>query len=555
MRGLLLLALTMLLPAQEPAGEDPTLADFSRFTAWLNDYREGAFRLVREGMEDEAAVAQVQAVVDALARWNTLIAARKLFEAAAVDPKPPGASESVEAIAFYREVQPWKVRAIAIGAIAKMQAPEIDSWLAERLSQPLTPPEREAALRILADRGSAQGLVALLEASGRWPKEERVRAVAALARAANLDLVPRLLELSRDVEPNARIAAIDGLCSALAPHTDETQVPPDQAFVLDPELAKVRDRVLARLKEVLVGDKIWQVRAAAGEGLASLRCKEAIPVLIAGLQAEHNRKKDPWAMDLRLHRLLERMTGQKMLPGQPAAWQEFWRREGSSMRLVRNAKVAEQSQKPGARQYAKFFALDLETDRVLFVLDFSGSMAEEVTLKATTTAAQAGTRTTKAKLVVEELKKIVASLPDKTMLNFVIFSDEVRVWRELRDGRPALVALDDETRDDLLGTFLDSLRPAGATNLYGALDRALEFAGRGLHDKYYETGFDTLYVLSDGAPSAGKVIDRDEILRLVRDANRLRKLTIHTVTFGDQNETKFLGELATQNNGRHVHVE
>ena len=31
------------------------------------------------------------------------------------------------------------------------------------------------------------------------------------------------------------------------------------------------------------------------------------------------------------------------------------------------------------------------------------------------------------------------------------------------DGRPHLVRLDDETRDDLLGSYLDNLQPAGAS--------------------------------------------------------------------------------------------
>ena len=115
--------------------------------------------------------------------------------------------------------------------------------------------------------------------------------------------------------------------------------------------------------------------------------------------------------------------------------------------------------------------------------------------------------------------------------------------------------LDDETRDDLLGSFLDRLEPRGPTNLHGALDLALNFSGRGLHDKYYALDFDTVYVLSDGAPSFGEVIDKDEIRRLVRETNRLKRLTIHTVTFGDKNDTDFLRLLAEENGGRHIHID
>jgi hypothetical protein len=175
-------------------------------------------------------------------------------------------------------------------------------------------------------------------------------------------------------------------------------------------------------------------------------------------------------------------------------------------------------------------------------------------LQAKTTGAKAGQPTTKAALVVAELKKLVMSLPDGALINLIAFSDEVRVWRE-EGGRPALVKLNDETRDDLLGNFLDNLRPDGPTNLYGALAKALDFGGRGLHDKYYAAGFDTLYVITDGAPSTGEIVDKDEIRRRVKQANNLRKIAINCVTFGDKNDTDFLKPMAEENGGRHVHVE
>jgi len=146
------------------------------------------------------------------------------------------------------------------------------------------------------------------------------------------------------------------------------------------------------------------------------------------------------------------------------------------------------------------------------------------------------------------------SMPDGALINLVVFSDLVRIWRPT-GARPELVKLTDEARDDLIGSFLDSLRPSGPTNLYDAMNTALEFGGRGLQDKYYAAGFDTLYVISDGAPTAGPIVDKDEIRRRVREANQLRKLTIHCITFGDKNDTDFLGSMAAENGGRHIHIE
>jgi Mg-chelatase subunit ChlD len=257
-------------------------------------------------------------------------------------------------------------------------------------------------------------------------------------------------------------------------------------------------------------------------------------------------------MDVRLHKILEGLTGQSVARGGIEPWKQFWAKEGASF-AVRT--VADQkAQKPKENRYAKFFDLEVESDRVLFVVDFSGSMAEPATITGATTNAQPTAVGTKAQLVVQELKRLIMSLPDGALVNLVVFSDTVRIWRQ-EGGRPALVKLDDTARDDLLGNFLDTLRPNGPTNLYDALNSALDFGGRGLHDKYYAAGFDTLYVISDGAPTVGEVVDKEEIRRRVRETNRLRRIAIHCITFGNKNDTDFLGPLAEENGGRHIHVE
>lgn len=543
--------------AAPPAEDAATLEDLRAYEAWLTNYRAGAFRLMKDGEDDSEGLAEVDRIMGRLARWNTMIAARKLFEAAAVHPDLPGATSSTERVAFYRELQPWKVRELAAKYLAAMAVPQLDVWLESQLRQAFGAPEIEneralaAALRLLGARGTVSGALALLEATSRLPREQRVKAVNALSQIATVETAPHFERLLRDVEPNVRIAALNALGRALAPYVDETSGRP-----IEPEDVAVRDSALKSMGGVLKRDKIWQVRSAAAENLARLHTKHSIPLLIAALKSELRRKQDPWAMDMRLHRLLEGLTGQKMLAGQVNLWERFWRDNGARFAFAVADTASDQPAK-GSRgdQYQKFFDLDLESDRLLFVLDFSGSMAEKVTLQAKTTGASSGQETTKARLVIEELKKIVMALPDGAAFNVIVFGDDVRVWRQQRDGKPQLVYIDDESRDDLLGSYLDNLRPAGATNLYGALAVALDFTGRGLHDKYYELGFDTVYIMSDGQPSWGEVIDTEEILAKVRQTNALRRLTLHTVTFGDQNEMRFLKRLAEENGGRHIHVE
>ena len=46
-----------------------------------------------------------------------------------------------------------------------------------------------------------------------------------------------------------------------------------------------------------------------------------------------------------------------------------------------------------------------------------------------------------------------------------------------------------------------------------------------------------------------------EIRKRVREANQLRKIAIHCITFGDKNDTNFLKPMAEENGGRHIHIE
>ncbi len=542
-------------PGEDPTAEDPVLAaDILAFTSWLEDYKKGAFRLVKEDRTDEAALNTVDALMQKMAKWNTLTAARLLFVAASVEPMPPGAHTATEMLDFHRELQPWRVRELASAQLRTMTGEGILPWLLGMLEARDVRKEGSegqrnaaAALRVLGGHTSIEAHLALLRACQAMPSDLRVKAVNAMAKSASLELVPTLLELLRDKEPNVRIAAASALGEALQPHVDETLGKDPTGDVL-----ALRDQVFGKLDELLVRDKVWQVRNAAAFALANCKCKAAIPVLIRGLDAELGRKKDPWAMDMRLHRLLEGLTGQSVVHGSIAPWKEFWAKEGAGFKV--QPKLAAGEAPPLADKYEKFFKIDVESDRVLFVLDFSGSMAEPITLQARTTAAPAGQTTTKAALVVSELEKLIMSLPDGTLINLVVFSDEVRVWRQ-EGNRPALVKLDDGSRDDLVANFLRNLRPSGATNIYGALDKALEFSGRGIHDKYYDTAFDTLYVITDGAPTAGPITDKDEIRRRVRETNRLRRIAINCITFGDKNDTDFLRPMAEENGGRHVHIE
>jgi hypothetical protein len=54
-------------------------------------------------------------------------------------------------------------------------------------------------------------------------------------------------------------------------------------------------------------------------------------------------------------------------------------------------------------------------------------------------------------------------------------------------------------------------------------------------------------LLSDGLPSAGRVTAPDDIVRIVTEANRFRRITINAIAVGRRSELMI--DLARQNNG------
>jgi hypothetical protein len=65
---------------------------------------------------------------------------------------------------------------------------------------------------------------------------------------------------------------------------------------------------------------------------------------------------------------------------------------------------------------------------------------------------------------------------------------------------------------------------------------------------------DTLYLLSDGAPSSGDMVDRARVQAAIRQLNRTRKVTIHTIGSGAHKATDraFLEGVARDAGGRCV---
>ena len=92
--------------------------------------------------------------------------------------------------------------------------------------------------------------------------------------------------------------------------------------------------------------------------------------------------------------------------------------------------------------------------------------------------------------------------------------------------------------------FVRGLRPDGRTATGDAL--ALAFS----------LDTEAVYLLSDGRPTAGRVVEPARIVRMVADANKSRRVSLHTIGIApDEGLAEFLAVLARSNYGLYRHVE
>jgi Mg-chelatase subunit ChlD len=183
-----------------------------------------------------------------------------------------------------------------------------------------------------------------------------------------------------------------------------------------------------------------------------------------------------------------------------------------------------------------FYGIHILSDRVLFVLDVSGSMDQ---------AARPGPEGQggEARIAVarREMAGAVNNLNDGDRFNLILFNHQVLLWQ------PGKMVESTETTRRQAARWGSEQPPTGGTNIHDALEAAFAMALR-------VTGrpeVDTILFMTDGRPTAGKVQDPARILEEVRLWNRAARLKIHCVGVGEHDEA-FLQALAEIGNGQYV---
>lgn len=173
---------------------------------------------------------------------------------------------------------------------------------------------------------------------------------------------------------------------------------------------------------------------------------------------------------------------------------------------------------------AEFFGIPLDgAQDVVFVLDCSGSMSTT----AQGRLAQAAPAQRKIDVAQSELVEALERLPAGTRMNVIFFNSELEAFA------PAIVALDDASRDQLIG-FVRETAPAGATALAPALRTAFVMNAR------------RVVLLSDGLGNIGG--GPEAVLRDAREAMH-GGVRIDTIGLGAGQDGPLLQALASESGG------
>jgi len=282
----------------------------------------------------------------------------------------------------------------------------------------------------------------------------------------------------------------------------------------------------------------WRVQSEAVEALRLMHRRSSIPFLIARLEQAQGRLRDDLGFALRS------LTGERFV-ADPATWRDWWqRRQGDFTMPDRPAErlVVPEEGEGGTR----FFGIGSFSQRVVFVLDVSGSMAEPMR-----TGTDAATRRSKLDVARSHLKSALAGLASDAHFDVLLYAERVEACF------PRLQRADDANRQAAL-RFVETQQPRSGTNIHGALLAALEL---GDADAASRTGassasrrppdVDTIFFLTDGYATSGLVRTPGLILNEIASRNRTRRVRIHTVGVGDHDRA-FLQALAAQTGGTYV---
>jgi HEAT repeat protein len=550
-------------PAATPpavAHSEPTTVEekaLKAVTAWLKFYRTGKMHLhsntdwrpvtinakdsfavkfglaPKGGLGDSTWTGDLELLLEQVAKLDSADAAQSILDVAAI---------GMDDLDYTREMAPFEVRAIGEKWAKKLLSRAARDEVAKAARGELKV-EKARAIAIQAAGIRCLGL--LQEASSRQVLEQqlasphvivRVNAAEALGylgeEAGAMALIQALEQEQSDMVLPAIVQALRTLYEKYLPKPTSASAadqkePAGEGAEKAPAKGgppeSVRLAVRAAIKAL--GRSTWRADMVIVRLLDDFRSAESVPALITVLERFRDHPEEVQSGKLsgllqhRVHELLVGMTGAVYPATQPEKWRELWDTNKDKIEVTKKREAG-----PATTVASGFCGIPVQGTRVLFVLDLSGSMKFPMQLPGTSGGGSGNKGgATRLDFAKRELVRAMDSIAPNAYFNLVTFNGnpKSKIWNK------DMVMATEKNRERFR-KFVNDLDADGGTNLWSALEEGLKVKSLVYGDRY-ETNVDEMFVLSDGAPSAGDVLDPIEILRLVKECNRFASLRINTV--------------------------
>lgn len=466
------------------------------------------------------------------------------------------------------------VRDAAWARLGEAASPEAALALAEDgLTSPSVRVRAGAAEALGRSPMGGPAVGALLAALDR-DRENRLAVAWALGRTGDARAFDPLARLLADRDWRVRGEAIEALVAI-----DAARAAPLVAAAVDDDPTwQVRSRALALLAAADPAGAFERARdivhGAAADGLRDAR---PFQILLASLDVlrglgpgiarpEEIRLAVRDLIDLldwktgrmaqEIGRTLTALTGQRLQPD-PESWSVWWDIAGPAFRPDEVLRPAPDLPPIDQMRRIRYHGVPVVSDHVAFVVECSASLDEDITYDSEETLVvfvngrppprgrpplehpHIHTRS-RNRLSRAELSWTVRWLPESTQFNIIFFATEPVPW----EGRLVFATLQNVER--ALSTIglaeIPDEPPLARSNPYGALQLALA-----------DPAVDTIYLLVNGAPSAGDVVGAERLRFEIRKINRYRRTAIYPLLLGgrerDPREYGLWENLARENEG------
>jgi len=380
------------------------------------------------------------------------------------------------------------------------------------------------ALQKIGAGGSAAEIAAIEKRKGKDDYAFRMQAMDSLAALGTPEALEMVLGYAKGSDPELRAIAI----GSLRKFEGKT---------------RAMEGLLAALS-----DPDEAIRANALWGLAGFRDKAMVGPLIHLLENDERLRVQALEM-------LVKLTGQNM-DLVAADWKKWW--EVAEPKFELPDPKAKGTTRVKAREFS-YFGLEVSSKKIAFLVDASKSMDEQVPVKlvkgkdsgeakggGTSVGGSGGGngggririkdgKAMKIEILKRELVNLIGKLPGDTQVNIVTFHREFTPWQS------QLQPIAGAGRGRAL-EFVKGIETRNGTNVFDTLEFALA-----------DKRVDTIYLLSDGLPTAGRLLDLPSITREVQALNRRRGVAIHCIAFGE--ESKLLEAIAKENGGQYRFVD